>query len=476
MSAPDDASSVMLAHPPEAWLPARRLAAKMRAPIERFLHNSASSGMVLLATSIAALIVANSPLHHLYEEFLHYEVGFVWGHAEYKEDLHFWINEGLMTFFFLIVGLEVKREMVHGTLSNVRAASLPIAAAVGGMVAPALVYLTFNAEGGVVQGWAVPTATDIAFALGILALLGDRVPAPLRVFLLALAVVDDILAIVIIALFYSSGLSAAGVPLLLLGFFGLFVFHRLGVRAAFLTYVIPGILLWEGLHQCGLHPTLAGVIVGLSVPARPWYGTRGFLRVARAAIAEFEKLDDVRANEEVLLHPLAELGTAQQEAVSPVVRLTDQLHVPVAFGVVPLFAFANAGVALGDLDFGVPTALPVALGIVLGLVIGKPLGVVGAVVATTRLNLASLPVGVKLLDVLVAGLLAGIGFTMSIFIAELGFRAVPEDLPVAKLAILAGTLLAGALGLGLGYAMLKPPSPTADPALLSVEMAERSLS
>ncbi|MGF1469818.1 MAG: Na+/H+ antiporter NhaA [Sandaracinaceae bacterium] len=469
-----NSTAAIIAHPPGAWLAGRRVAQELKAPIERFLHDSASSGILLLAVAVGTLVLANSPLAHLYEAFLHYELGFEWGEASFREDVHFWINEGLMTVFFLVVGLEVKREMAHGTLSSLRAASLPCAAALGGMVVPAIVYLGFNVSGGQVHGWAVPTATDIAFAVGVLSLLGDRVPAPLRVFLLALAVVDDIGAVLVIALFYSGGISAAGVPYLVAGLAMLYAYGRLGVRPSFLSHVIPTVLLWMGLHACSLHPTLAGVVVGLAVPATPWYGARGFLSVARRATDRFAMLVAQGAREEDCLVPLKEIGQAQRETVSPVVRLTDQLHLPSSFVIVPLFAFANAGVAFGELELSRDGAWLVLLGTALGLALGKPLGVGLAVWVAVRLNFTRLPPGTTPAGILVVGLLAGIGFTMSIFIAQLAFGDGHGTLAVAKLGILVGTALAAGLGLGLGRALLRPPT-TPDPVLQSVELAERTL-
>jgi NhaA family Na+:H+ antiporter len=418
-------------------------------PVEQFIHVEAAGGITLILAAIVALVWANSPWAHGYEALWHTPFSIGIGNAVFTHDLHFWINEFFMTMFFLVIGLEVKREIVGGTLANVKQAALPLTAALGGMAIPALLYVILNAGGPAPAGWGVPMATDIAFAVGILTLIGSRLPPGLRVLLLALAIVDDIGAIVVIAVFYSSGLSAGGLWLVGLGILLVLVYVRLGFRPG-AKYLIPTVCIWAGLYRIGIHPTLAGVIVGLMAPVKPWYGALGFLRVAREAINEFEYLaKEQGAPEEQLVSPLRKLSFAAREAVSPVVRLVTGLHGWVSFGIVPVFALANAGVSFSGVDFGLDGAWLIYFGVLLGLVVGKPLGVLAFCWLGERLNLLEIPREVGYRGVLVVGTVAGIGFTMAIFIAELAFMD-PGRLVIAKTAVLTASVAAAVGGLVLG--------------------------
>jgi NhaA family Na+:H+ antiporter len=316
-------------------------------PLCKFLHVQAASGIVLLAAAVVALLWANSPWSESYEHVWHTPIAISVGSATFEESLHFWINDGLMVLFFFVVGLEIRREIHEGELSDLRRAALPFFAAVGGMVAPALIYIAFAGGSQVSGGWGVPMATDIAFAVGVLALLGKRVPAALRVLLLALAIIDDVGAILVIAIFLSSGVKLVGLGLGALGVLSVLVLQRLGVRRA-LAYVPSGVVLWVGMLQAGVHPTIAGVILGLLTPARSWFGRRGFLSVARRTVSELSK--SKQGSEERFNHGLQKLEDAQREALPPVVRLTDAMHGWVAFGIMPLFALANSGVDLRSVD------------------------------------------------------------------------------------------------------------------------------
>lgn len=450
--------TALLTHPPEAWLPGRRLALRALQPVEQFLHTEAASGILLMAAAALALVWANSPWAESYVALWHTPVAIGVGSAVFERDLHFWINEFLMTTFFLVIGLEVKRELVGGALASVRAAALPLCAALGGMVVPAAIYYALNARGPAPEAWGVPMATDIAFAVGVLALLGRRIPASLRVLLLALAIVDDIGAILIIAVFYSAGLSAAGLPPLLLGLALLLSYGWLGLRPGW-KYVVPAVLIWAGLYLIGLHPTLAGVIVGLLTPVRPWYGPLGFVKVARPALAEVEgrgSADDMTEDE--LVAPLGRIAFAAREAVSPVTRLEAGTHGFVSYIVIPLFALANAGVALGGIDVMSPGAAGIAAGVTLGLLVGKPLGVIAVCWLGARLGLCHIPGEYGYRGLVVVGTVAGIGFTMAIFIAELAFPT-PESLAVGKAAILAASVVAAVGALGLGRALFPRPAP-----------------
>jgi NhaA family Na+:H+ antiporter len=458
--------------PPEASALARTLASKVTAPVDRFLSQQTSSGFILLAMAAIALIWANSPWADSYAHLWHTPISVGVGEWTMTQSLHFWINDFLMTFFFMVAGFEIKREMAEGELSDMRRAALPIAAAVGGMLVPAAIYIGFNPGGDTFHGWGIPMATDIAFALGILVLLGDRVPAALRILLLALAIIDDLGAILVIAIFYSSGFALSGLAAVAVGCVVLVLFLRLGIRPG-VAYFVPLMIIWAGLYKAGVHPTIAGVIVGMSAPVKPWFSREQFLGIAQHAIEEFqEHAGRDGHSEEDLLSPLNRLTLVGREAVSPVVRLQNQFHGWVAFFIMPLFALANAGVNLGEMDFSDSAVTPVMLGISLGLVLGKPLGVLLVSWLLVRLGLARLPRGVTWGGMLVLGFCAGIGFTMSIFIDELAFKGSPMFIGAGKLAILVATAVAAGLALIVGRLLLRKLAP--DVAALSAAQAEAS--
>jgi len=418
------------------------------------MHVEAAGGIALLVTSAAALVWANSGQYASYEHLWHTPITIGVGDGLFAEDLHFWINEGLMTVFFLVVGLEIKREIVEGTLADWQRAAVPVVAAVGGMLVPAAIYLAINPTQPTHEGWGVPMATDIAFAVGVLMLLGRRAPPTLRIFLLAVAIIDDIGAIIVIAVFYSSGLNPEAIGLIAAGLLLLFLLKRIGTTPGW-PYAVPLIVIWVALYQTGIHPTLAGVIVGLAIPARPWVGAKGFVAVAREALDDFQVRAARGATDHELIAPLDRVAFAQREAISPAVRLEQALHRWVAFGVIPLFALANAGVRVGGIEIGGPGFWPVFSGVVIGLVVGKPVGVLVVTWLAVRIRLCSLPAGLGWGGVFVVGAVAGIGFTMAIFIAELAFTS-PELLGVAKLGVLSATGIAAAIGLLAGRAILRP--------------------
>jgi Na+:H+ antiporter, NhaA family len=379
----------------------------------RFLSVEAASGTVLLAAAALAVAWANSPWRGAYQALwrlsLHSAVlGFLPAH-----DLHFLVNDALMTFFFLVVGLELRRELARGELRDPRVATLPVLAAIGGVVVPALIYLLLNAAPPARHGWAIPTATDIAFAVAVLSLMRG-VPPALRLLLLTLAIVDDIIAILIIAVFYSSGIAPGGLAIAAAGVAAVLLLQRLGV-GRMLAYVAPGGVIWLGMLQAGVHPALAGVLLGLLTPARVDFGW-----VRRSAA-----------------RPEAARG-------APLERAEALLHPYVAFGIMPLFAFANAGVTFRGVSLAGVAPAGVTGGIILGLALGKPLGIVLTAVLAVRARLCALPAGVGWPALAVLGCLGGIGFTMSIFIANLAFADTPL-LDAAKLAVLSGSALAAAL-------------------------------
>lgn len=392
-----------------ALLPAEAVARFLSA-LERFLRVEAASGFILLAATAVALLWANSPFadsyHHLWETRLTAAVSAV----PVSWSLHFVVNDVLMTVFFLVVGMEIRREMHAGALSDTRVALLPLAAAAGGVIVPALLYLAVAHESSLSGGWAIPTATDIAFAAGVLAILGKSIPAAVRIFLLALAIIDDVAAVLIIALFYSDGLDARG---LLVGGAALAIIASLrmaGVGKA-RAYVIPGGLLWAGMLIGGIHPTLAGVVLGLLTPVTPMNRT--------------------------------------SDEVAPVIRLQDLLHPWVAFAIMPLFALANAGVSFAGVTLGDSSSRTLIMSIGAGLVLGKPLGIFLGTWCAVRLRLCDLPPTITWPAVWLVGCLGGIGFTMSIFIAMLAFDD-PELLGAAKVGVIGASVIAATAGLILG--------------------------
>lgn len=417
--------------------------------LERFLHIEAVSGIVLLVAAAIALIWANSPLVDSYHALWHMPLSIGLGDFAFSHSLHFWINDALMTVFFLVVGMEIRREIHEGALSSVKQAALPLAAAMGGVVAPALIYLTLNSAPTRQLGWAVPTATDIAFAVGVLALLGRSIPGNVRVFLLALAIVDDVIAVMIIAFFYSGGLDYSGFAVASAGILMVMSFQRMGIGSAY-AYVAPGAIIWVGLLMTGAHPTLAGVILGLMTPVVPRRMRERPMDIVSRVVKDLRGRDaNLAKDASHLAHPLRQLRVAQRELLPPVVRVQIALHPWVAYGVMPLFALANAGVSLAGIDLAADGSQWVLFGVATALILGKPLGVVSVSWLTVRLGLGRLPAGVSWGGLVLIGLLAGIGFTMSIFIAMLAFTD-ENLLGAAKLGVLGGSLVAAILGLGWG--------------------------
>ena len=416
------------------------------APLRNFLHTEASGGILLLAAAIVALAWANSPVGESYSALWHTPVTIAFGELRLAQDLHFWINDGLMAIFFFVVGLEIKRELLIGELTSFRRALLPVAGAVGGALLPALIFVALTRGGEGSNGWGVPMATDIAFALGVLAVLGSRVPLGLKVFVTALAIADDLLAIVVIALFYASDLSlvALGAACAVLGV--LIAGNRLHVRN-YLFYGVLGVALWVAVLASGVHATIAGVLLALTVPASTRIDGRSFVVRARELIDAFAEADhpeDVRRSDE-RQSALSDLEDATEAIQTPLQRLEHGLHPWVAYFIVPLFALSNAGVVLRD-SVGTALGSSVAHGIVIGLLLGKQAGILASAWLVVRMGWADLPHGVTWRHIWGAGAVAGIGFTMSLFIGELAFANDPGLLDVAKVAILAASVLAASTG------------------------------
>jgi NhaA family Na+:H+ antiporter len=456
--------------PPGAWAPARDLALRVKGPLERFLHIEAASGIALLSAALIGLLWANSRWSASYEHLWETPIRLSIGSLQLGASLHFVINDAFMVVFFFVVGLEIRREMHGGELSELKRAALPLVAALGGMLAPACIYFALNPAPETRAGWGVPMATDIAFAVGIMALLGRRIPSSLRVLLLAVAIIDDIGAIIVIALFYSSGVKLVGLVIVAGGIALVLVQQALGVRPP-LAYVPAGIVIWAGLLKAGVHPTIAGVILGLLTPSRAWLGGEGFISTADDAVrtvrSEVEQGHDGRH----LLEPLARIEYARREAVAPLVRLEAALHPWVAFLVMPVFALANSGVSLAGVSLEGAGAR-VAAGVFFGLVVGKPLGVLLVTFAAYKCGLCAFPRRVTWSGLTVLGLVAGIGFTMAIFIAALAFPGSPH-LGAAKLAVLAASATAAVAALLVGRFALRAPE-HGEPPDVTVDEAEAS--
>ncbi|MGQ0715253.1 MAG: Na+/H+ antiporter NhaA [Gemmatimonadaceae bacterium] len=422
------------------------IVARVLRPFQRFARTESAGGIVLLLCTAIALMWANSAWSESYHHLWETPIGISVAGRALDLTLHHWINDGLMAVFFFVVGLEIKREMLVGELSSPRQAALPVAGALGGMVVPALLYAALNFGGPGSAGWGIPMATDIAFALGVLALLGPRVPVALKVFLAALAIADDIGAVLVIALFYTSEISwaslgAGGVILATL-----VALNASGIRRS-AVYITLGILLWLAFIQSGVHATVAGVLLAMTIPARTRLHEDEFLHIARSAIGEFEAA--CQPGETVLTNrgqqeAIEALEHASEEAQSPLLTMERRLHGIVAFVIMPLFALSNAGLELGGNLFA-SLSIPVTAGIALGLVLGKPIGITLFAWAAVRTGLATLPEQVAWRTLHGVTWLGGIGFTMSLFIANLAFSDAAL-LDSAKVGILAASSIAGVVG------------------------------
>lgn len=415
--------------------------------VQRFLRIEAASGVVLVAAAALALLWANSVFAESYHALWHLPLSTGLGELSFTKSLHFWINDILMTLFFLVVGMEIRREIHEGALSTARQALLPVAAAVGGVVVPALIYLGFNADPVRAQGWAVPAATDIAFAVGVLALLGRWVPVGARIFLLAVAIIDDVMAVLIIAFFYTGGLDYGGFGIAAIGLAMVVGLQRLGINSA-LGYILPGAIVWAGFLSAGVHPTLAGVVLGLMTPPRPLPTRENSSESFRHAAEELRGLG-ASGTANRYQEAFGRLRAAHRDRFSPAVRMQTLLHPWVAFGVMPLFALANAGITLRGIDASIPGTELVVFGVATALIVGKPLGVISVTWMMVKLGWCRLPPESSWYSIVLIGLLAGIGFTMSIFIAMLAFDE-QTLLTAAKLGVLLGSLMAALAGLSWG--------------------------
>lgn len=406
-------------------------------PLKRFLHIESAGGVVLLLATLAALVLANSSMADAFLGFWKIKVGFTLGSFQMVHSLQHWINDGLMAAFFFVVGLEVKREMISGELQDLRQAALPLAAAIGGMVLPAGIYLLLQHDGPGARGWGIPMATDIAFVVGILAVLGSRIPNSLRVMLLSLAIADDIGAILVIAIGYTESLNYMA---LMFGFTGvaiLILLMELGVRNVGVFFALAT-LTWVGFHESGIHATIAGVICGLLTPARPWVSEGHLNTIVNRAGIFLQGGGWNSKNERYTL--LRQMEKASRENLSQLERFETGLHPWVGFAIMPVFALANAGVPISIADF----SDPVAIAVTAGLMFGKPTGIVLFSWLIVKSGVAKLPAGIGWGAVTGGGFLAGIGFTMAIFIASLALTGPLLD--AAKVGILAGSVVCAAVG------------------------------
>jgi NhaA family Na+:H+ antiporter len=423
---------------------------KALTPIVKNIGQHVNSGTILLLSTIAALIVANSPLSKFYFDLFedtYLSIDFHFWHL--KKPLYYWINDGLMAIFFLLIGLEIKRELIIGELSSLQKALVPLVAAIGGMVVPALFYVGVNfANPDIIDGWAIPMATDIAFALGIMAILGKKVPIELKVLLTSLAIVDDLGAVLTIAIYYTDSIEMGYLVLSIVSWIGLFLLGRMGVRSLPVFILIGVLLVWYPMLKSGVHATVAGVMVAFTIPIRRKHDTGGFLKNIGESIERFRKGSEEKEGR-LLNHEqyvaIEHIEDHCKDVTSPLQRLEHQLHTITLYGIMPLFAFANTGIDFSTVNFAEVSSSGLSVGIILGLFLGKVVGIVSFIYLFRGLKIIQLPQKLILNQYIGAGFLAGIGFTMSIFITDLAFHGA-DIADTAKMAILLASLLSGIVG------------------------------
>ena len=421
---------------------------KVLSPLEDFIHRQTTSGILLMLCAVAALYLANSQWSEAYHHLLQLPFTIGVPGFELSKSLHHWINDGLMAMFFFVIGLELKREILVGELADPKQAILPIVAAVGGMLIPVLIYISINPEGHTLDGWGIPMATDIAFALGVLALLGNRVPKNLLTFLVALAIVDDLGAVMVIAVFYTETISIPALAIATAMLVLLVSLNLGGIRRP-LPYILLGIILWIAMLKSGVHATLAGIFLAFTIPMRPKYDPALFLTHINKMVEQIKQAykheENIVKNDELRSHVRAlEEGVHLVQAPAQVMERT--MHIPSAYLIIPVFSLANAGIPIDWNSFGSIITHPVSIGIAAGLILGKLIGIAGFSWLAIKFGLTSLPNGINFKHIIGVALMGGIGFTMSIFIAELGFAHSADDLLMAKTGILFASLIAGVSG------------------------------
>ncbi len=420
---------------------------KIATPFEQFLHAQTTTGLVLILMTIVALILANSTFADAYLHLIHTKIDIIIGSWKLSHSIHHWINDGLMAIFFFLIGLEIKREILVGELSNISVAILPILAAIGGMVVPALIFLSINYGGEGVRGWGIPMATDIAFAISALVLLGKRVSAPLVTFLVALAIVDDLGAVIVIALFYTEQIHIMSLGLSGMFFLILVLFNRFGIHAI-LPYFIVGLFMWFFMLESGVHATIAGVIAAMAIPFKPKISPAYFTAHTKNLLDEY---DNYPVTKEHTMHEkqkaiLQNLKDRIDSVNSPAARLEHSLHLPVALIIIPLFALANAGISINFSSISNIIVEPVTVGVMAGLILGKIIGIAGVSYLAIKFGIAKLPKNSTMSQIFGVAFLGGIGFTMSIFVADLAFVGNDTLIFQAKIGILAASLFSGVFG------------------------------
>ncbi|MDQ7044453.1 MAG: Na+/H+ antiporter NhaA [Sulfurimonas sp.] len=420
---------------------------RIATPFENFLHAQTTTGLVLMFMTVVALILANSTLAPSYADFFHTYIDFNVGSWKLSHTLHYWINDGLMAIFFFMIGLEIKREILVGELSSIKGAMLPILAAIGGMVLPAIIYTAINYGGEGASGWGIPIATDIAFAISALVLLGKRVSPSLVTFLVALAIVDDLGAVLVIALFYTDTINMFPLGLSAASFLIMLLFNRFGIHAI-LPYLIMGVFMWFFMLESGVHATIAGVIAAMAIPSRPKFTPIDFTSHTKNLLDEYDNYPIAtdhtmhESQKAILLNIKDKIDAVS----SPSAKLEHDLHLPVALIVIPLFALANAGISIDFSSIGETIVSPVSLGVIAGLIFGKVLGITGAAYIAIKLGIAQLPHNSTMSQVFGVAFLGGIGFTMSIFVADLAFLTNDTLVFQAKIGILSASLFTGLFG------------------------------
>jgi len=420
---------------------------RISTPFEHFIHSQTTTGLVLMLMTLIALILANSPLQQVYSHLFHTQIDFNVGEWKLSHTLHHWINDGLMAIFFFMIGLEIKREVLVGELSNIKVAILPILSAIGGMILPALIYFYINMQGDGASGWGIPMATDIAFAISALVLLGKRISPALVTFLVALAIVDDLGAVLVIAIFYTDQIDLLPLGLAGVSFIIMLLFNRFGIHAI-LPYFIMGLFMWFFMLESGVHATIAGVIAAMTIPSRPKLTPSSFSHSTKNLLDEYDNYplstDHTMHEEQKAI--LLNIKDTIDAVSSPSSRLEHDLHLPVSLLIIPLFALANAGISIDFSSIAETIIEPVSLGIILGLVFGKLIGIAGVAWLAIKLKIAKLPQGSSMSQIFGVAFLGGIGFTMSIFVADLAFIGDETLIFQAKIGVLCASLFSGLFG------------------------------
>lgn len=429
------------------YAPWERAFNKIATPFEHFIHAQTTTGLILIGMTIIALILANLPISQTYVDFFHTNITLEVGSWKLSLSIHHWINDALMAIFFFIIGLEIKRNITVGELSNIKVAILPILAALGGMIFPALIYTIINNGTIGANGWGIPMATDIAFAISALVLLRDKVSTSLVTFLVALAIVDDLGAVIVIALFYTNEIHTIYLALAGTAFLAMATLNRFGIHAV-LPYFIVGLIMWFFMLESGVHATIAGVIAAMAIPAKPKYEPTSLSQHTKNLLEEY---DAYPIGENYTLHEnqkaiLQNIKDRIDEVSTPSARLEHSLHLPVSLIVIPLFALANAGIAIDFSSINEAIFEKISLGVIFGLIFGKVIGIAGVSYLAIKLKIASMPQNSTMSQIIGVSLLGGIGFTMSIFVADLAFAGNEALIFQAKVGILSASLFAGLLG------------------------------